>query len=130
MLGEYSAPTLRYGGTFGAGLLENGELEARFDPKASPRLGFPLVWGGGAYYDFTQPSADAAGARPRWRLYGLFEPIQTKQVYWRVEAGVQELADAGGAAKNDPFVGISAEWRSEPWIRKNARGLRAVKLPD
>ena len=83
------APVLRYGGTFGAGLLENGELEARFDLAPSPRLAFPLVWGGGAFYDLTQPSAEATSARPNWRLYGFLEPIQTKQIYWRLEAGLQ-----------------------------------------
>lgn len=127
MFGEYSAPTMRYGGTFAAGLLENGELEARFDPSPAPRLAFPLVWGGGAFYDLTQPSTEATSSRPTWRLYGFLEPIQTKQVYWRIEAGLQELAVD---LQRDLYVGVSAEWRSEPWIRKNKRGLRAVKLPD
>lgn len=127
MLGEYAAPVMRYGGTFASGLLANGELETRFDPAPPPRLAFPLVWGGGAFYDLTQPSAEATSARPTWRLYGFLEPIQTKQIYWRVEAGVQELAVD---LQRDFYVGVSAEWRSEPWIRKNKRGLRAVKLPD
>lgn len=38
IFGECSAPALRYGGAFGAGLLEDGELEERFDPAPAPRI--------------------------------------------------------------------------------------------
>lgn len=127
MLGEYAAPTLRYGGTFGAGLLENGELEARFDPSPAPKLGFPLVWGVGGFYDGT---FGKAAKQRHHRIYGLLEPLQTKQLYWRIEGGAQQILDAALQSKWDPYIGVGAEWRSEPWIKKNRRGLRAVKLPD
>lgn len=127
MFGEYSAPTLRYGGTFGAGLLEDGELEARFDPAAAPRLGFPMVWGAGAEYDATSGLTED---ERRHRLYAFLEPVQTKQLYWRVSAGAEQILGPDLEPKWDPRFKVGAEWRSEPWIRKNKGGLRAVKLPD
>lgn len=127
MLGEYSAPVMRYGGTFGAGLLENGELEERFDPAPPPRLAFPLVWGAGAEYDAT---AGLIEEQRHHRLYAFLEPIQTKQVYWRVSAGAEKILDEKLQPKWDPRLRVGAEWRSEPWIRRNKRGLRAVKLPN
>lgn len=127
MFGEYSAPTLRYGGTFASGLLVDGELETRFDPAPSPRLGFPMVWGGGAEYDAT---SGLSQDERRHRLYAFLEPIQTKQLYWRVSAGPEQILGPDLEPKWDLRFKVGAEWRSEPWIRKNARGLRAVKVPD
>lgn len=127
MFGEYSAPVLRYGGTFAAGLLKNGELEARFDPAPSPRLAFPMVWGGGAEYDATMGLTED---QRHHRLYVFLEPMQTKQVYWRFSAGTEKILGEDLEPKWDLRLKLGAEWRSEPWIRKNRRGLRAVKLPD
>lgn len=90
MLGEYSALAPRCGGTFGAGLLENGELEERFDAAPPHRLGSPLAWGGGAEYDATAGSSDD---ERRQRLYAFLEPIQKKYVYWRVSAAAQKIFD-------------------------------------
>ncbi len=127
MFGEYTAPTLRYGGTFASGLLEDGELETRFDPAPSPRLGFPMVWGAGAEYDATSGLTED---ERHHRLYAFLEPVQTKQLYWRVSAGAEQILGPDLEPKWDPRFKVGAEWRSEPWIRRNARGLRAVKLPD
>lgn len=127
MLGEYAAPALRYGGTFASGLIASGELETRYDPAPAPRLAFPLVWGGGVEYDATAGLSSAARSH---RIYGLFEPIQTKQVYWRVTASEERILDESLEPKWDLRLRIGAEWRSEPWVPKNRRGLRAVKLSD
>jgi hypothetical protein len=121
-LGEYSAPTLRYAGTVGAALLVDGELEMRFDPAPPPKFAWLGVWGAGGSYDAT---FGAEAEDQRHRLYGLLEPFQTKQVYWRLEGGSQHLVDGW-----EPYLWVGAEWRSEPWIPKSRRGLRAVKLPE
>lgn len=125
IFGEYTAPRLRYGGTFVPGLRADGELETRFDPKPSPRFALPLVWGLGGFYDAT---AGTTGAERRHRIYALLEPIQTKQLYWRIEGGAQQLEDELGAAKWKPYFGVGLEFRSEPseWFTRR-RGLRTVK---
>jgi hypothetical protein len=122
MFGEYTAPHLRYAGTVAAALLVDGELEMRFDPAPPPKFVWLGVWGAGGSYDATFGTPDD---ERRHRIYGLLEPFQTKQVYWRLEAGAEHLVDGW-----EPEVRINGEWRSEPWIPKSRRGLRAVKIPE
>ena len=64
------------------------------------------------------------------QLYVFLEPMQTKQVYWRAKAGAEKIRGEDLEPKWDLRLKLNAEWRSEPWIPKNRRGLKAVKLPD
>lgn len=125
VFGEYSAPRLRYGGTYVPALRVDGELETRFDPRPPPKFALPLVWGLGGFYDGTAGKSDADRHH---RLYALLEPVQTKQLYWRIEGGGQQVRDELGGLKWEPYLGLGVEFRSEPsdWFTRR-RGLRTVK---
>lgn len=125
VLGEYFAPRLTYGGTMLATILSNGEPEFRFDPLSAPKFGWRNVFGVGGFYDLTA-NATGEDLNPlrHHRFYGFWEPFQTKQLYWQLEAGELQLPNGW-----EPYIGIGGQWRTEPWIPKNRRGLRAVKIP-
>lgn len=126
--GEYYGPTAPYGSTFLAGLRPDGEFEARFDPLPPPKFRLNWVYGGGATLDTsklfnTQTGSDPTQNGSESRVYAFLEPFQTKRVYWRLSGG---LRDSGPSW--EPYVAITAEWRSDPWVRKSKHGLKAVKV--
>ena len=125
MFGEYTAPRLHYGGTFGAALLENGEFEARFDPAPSPKFSWVGSFGVGGLYDFTSDTGNALNDVRHHSLYGFAELFQTKEVYWRIEVG--SLQEAAGW---DTYVGVKGEWRTEPLWQGLKKGLRSVKVDN
>lgn len=124
VFGEYEAPTLPYGGTFLAALdKDTGEHVTIFDPAPAPKFRFNWVYGGGAFYDFSSTSGDAVTGQDN-RLYLFLEPFQTKHLYWRLSGGVHQTPESW-----EPFFGVGAEWRTDPWVKKSRRGLKAIPLP-
>lgn len=117
--GEYNAPRLPYGGTMLAGVKEDGEFAAVFDAAHSPRLYFPMIWGGGGTFDLLNSEPDS--------FYAFIEPAQTKLFHHRFEGGARKLGELG---KWDKYVLYRGEYRSEPaeWaekLRRRWRGIRA-----
>ena len=122
LFGEYRAPRMRYGGTYLAGLTEEGELQETFDPLPAPRFGWVGSWGGGAFVDLTSNSS-GSDPRSQSRAYVFLEPFQTKLVYWRIEGGAKD-----GPAGWKPYFGLGAEFRTDGWHLKNAHGIKAVRV--
>ena len=119
--GEYNSPVMPYGGTFLAGIRADGEFETRFAPAPAPRFRFTWVYGAGAFYDLSSPTGTELAQFQDNRVYAFVEPFQTRHIYWRLEGGAHETPN-----KWEPYFGVKAEFRSDAWIPKSRRGLRAV----
>lgn len=124
--GEYHTPELPYGATMFAGVGADGEPQFIFDAKPSPKFAWKWAWGGGAFYDLTSgTTGENLDPTRHSRVYGFVEPFQTKDAHWRIEGGALEVAEDW-----EPYIGVGAEIRIEPRLRKNRHGLKALKLPN